>query len=61
MTKRRRFTKEFEDEAVRLLATSGRTQREVEGSGNGLSTLLHWISRRRDRLAEEPGEALQAD
>jgi hypothetical protein len=29
MTKQRRFTKEFEDEAVRLVATSGRTQREV--------------------------------
>jgi hypothetical protein len=25
----RRFTKEFEDEAVRLVATSGRTQRVV--------------------------------
>lgn len=29
MTKQRRFTKEFEDEAVRLVATSGRTQREI--------------------------------
>jgi len=29
MTKQRRFTKEFEDEAVRLVATSGRTQREL--------------------------------
>jgi transposase len=29
MTKQRRFTKEFEDEAVRLVTTSGRTQREI--------------------------------
>jgi len=29
MTKQRRFTREFEDEAVRLATTSGRTQREV--------------------------------
>src|SRR4051794_33295311 len=29
MTQQRRFTKEFEEEAVRLAQTSGRTQREV--------------------------------
>ena len=29
MTKQKRFTKEFEDEAVRLAATSGRTKREI--------------------------------
>ncbi len=62
MTKQRRFTKEFEDEAVRLAATSGRTQREVaEDLGVGLSTLVRWIGRRRDRLMEMPGEAPQAD
>ena len=27
----RRFTKEFEEEAVRLVQTSGRTQREIAG------------------------------
>jgi transposase len=44
MTKQRRFTKEFEDEAVRLVASSGRTQREVaEDLGVGLSTLVRWI------------------
>ena len=44
MTKQRRFTKEFEDEAVRLVATSGRTQREVaKDLGVGLSTLVRWI------------------
>nr|WP_310305900.1 IS3 family transposase [Sphingomonas sp. BE270] len=62
MTKQRRFTKEFEDEAVRLVATSGRTQREVaEDLGVGLSTLVRWIGRRRDRLTEMPGETPQAD
>jgi len=59
MTKQRRFTKEFEDEAVRLVATSGRTQREVaEDLGVGLSTLVRWISRRRDRLTGMPDQAL---
>src|SRR5688500_16372242 len=62
MTKQRRFTREFEDEAVRLAATSGRTQREVaEDLGVSLSTLVRWIGRRRDRLTEMPGEAPQAD
>jgi len=62
MTKQRRFTKEFEDEAVRLVATSGRTQREIaEDLGVGLSTLVRWISRSRDRLAEMPDQAPQAD
>ena len=62
MTKQRRFTREFEDEAVRLAATSGRTQREVaEDLGVSLSTLVRWIGRRRDRRPEMPGEAPQAD
>ncbi len=62
MTKQRRFTQEFEDEAVRLAATSGRTQREIaEDLGVGLSTLLRWIGRSRDRLVETPDQAPQAD
>jgi transposase-like protein len=53
MTQQRWFTKEFDDEAVRLVATSGRTQREIaEYLGVGLSTLVRWISRSRDRLLE---------
>ena len=41
MTQQRRFTKEFEDEAVRLVQTSGRSQREIaEDLGIGLSTLV---------------------
>src|SRR6202035_5953871 len=31
MTQQRRFTKEFAEEAVRLVQTSGRTQREIAG------------------------------
>lgn len=52
---KRRFTTEFETEAVRLVQTSGRTQREVaDDLGIGLSTLVRWISRSRDRLIDEP-------
>ena len=52
---KRRFTKEFEAEAVRLLQTSGRTQREVaDDLGIGLSTLVRWVGRSRDRLIEDP-------
>ena len=29
MTQQRRFTKEFAEEALRLVQTSGRTQREI--------------------------------
>jgi transposase len=50
MGQQRRFTKEFEDEAVRLALTSGRTRRSVaEDLGVGLSTLTRWIGRDRDR------------
>ena len=52
---KRRFTNEFEAEAVRLVQTSGRTQREVaDDLGIGLSTLVRWIGRSRDRLLDEP-------
>src|SRR4051794_41821094 len=57
MTQQRRFTKEFEEEAVRLARTSGRTQREIAGDlGIGLSTLVRWIGRSRDRHAIDPSE-----
>jgi transposase-like protein len=37
MTQQRRFTKEFEEEAARLVETGGRTQREIAGDlGIGL-------------------------
>ena len=56
MTKQRRSTKDFENEAVRLAPTSGRTQREIaEDLGVGLSTLVRWIGRSRDRAAEGTG------
>jgi transposase len=57
MTQQRRFTREFEEEAVRLVQTIGRTQREIAGDlGIGLSTLVRWISRSRDRRADGPAE-----
>ena len=53
MTQQRRFTKEFAEEAVRLVETSGRPQREIAGDlGIGLSTLVRWIGRNRDRRAD---------
>src|SRR4051794_25482625 len=58
MTQQRRFTKEFEAEAVRLVHTSGRTQREIAGDlGIGLSTLVRWVGRSRDRSAVDPAAA----
>jgi transposase len=58
MTQQRRFSKEFEDEAVRLAQTSGRTQREIAGDlGIGLSTLVRWIGRSRDGHAVDPAAA----
>jgi transposase len=58
----RRFTQEFRDEAVRLAETSGRTRREVaEDLGIGLSTLRHWLDRRRERQIDDPPEDRQED
>ncbi len=62
MKQQRRFAKEFEDEAVRLVRTSGRTQREIaEDLGIGLSTLVRWIGRSRDLQIDEPGRPEQED
>jgi transposase len=62
MTQQRRFTKEFEDEAVRLARTSGWSQREIaKDLGIGLSTLVRWISRSRDRQIDAPGRLGQED
>jgi transposase-like protein len=53
MGQQKRFTKAFEDEAVRLALTSGRTRRSVAADlGVGLSTLTRWIGRSRDRKPE---------
>jgi transposase len=58
----RRFTQEFQDEAVRLAQTSGRSRREIaQDLGIGLSTLRHWIDRRRERQIERPPEEGQED
>lgn len=54
MTKRR-FTKEFEQEAVRLAQKSGRTRREVaDDLGIGLSTLTRWLAKSRDAGMDDP-------
>ena len=58
----RRFTQEFQDEAVRLVETSGRSRREIaQDLGIGRSTLRHWIDRRRERQIEHPPEDRQED
>ena len=62
MSKQKGFTKEFEDEAVRLALTSGRTRRELaENLGVGLSTLTRWIGRRRDRAIDFPDKGRTED
>ena len=62
MSKQKRFTKEFEAEAVRLVQTSGRTQREIaEDLGVGLSTLVRWIGRSRDQQIDHPSKDRQED
>ena len=62
MKQQRRFTKEFEDEAVRLVRASGRTQREIaEDLGVGLSTLVRWLGRSRDRAPEALGGSSPPD
>ena len=55
--KSKRFTKEFEEEAVRLYRTSGWTKREIaDDLGVGLSTLTRWLSRSRDRKMDDPDQ-----
>ena len=62
MSKQSRFAKEFESEAVRLAETSGRMQREIaEDLGVGISTLVCWIGRSRDRQIDHPPSDRQDD
>lgn len=57
-----RHWRELEAEAVRLVETSGRTQREIaEGLGIGLSTLRRWLDKRRERDLEAPPSERQED
>jgi transposase-like protein len=66
MTKLKGFKQDFEDEAVRLARTSGRTRRETaENLGVGLSTLTRWMARSRDQrsrfcTADKPGRPVRA-
>ena len=58
----RRFTQEFAQEAVRLVETSGRTQREIAiDLGIGLSTLRRLIDKRREHEMETPPPERQED
>jgi transposase len=58
----RRFPQDFQDEAVRLAETSGRSRREIaQDLGIGLSTLRHWVDRRRERRVEQPPQNRQED
>ena len=60
MTQQKRFTKEFEDEAVRLAFTSGRTRRLIAADlGVGLSTLTRWVGRSRDNRPASPDGSQQ--
>ena len=53
MPKQRKFTPEFESEAVRLVETSGRTQREIaEDLGISLTSLQRWISKHKDHMMD---------
>ena len=62
MAQQKRFTREFEDEAVRLALTSGRTRLSIaDDLGVGLSTLTRWIGRSRDRKVPAQDGAAQAD
>jgi transposase len=56
----RRFTKEFQNKAVQLALTSGRSRRAIAADlGLGLSTLRHWIHRRNERGNDHPPEERQ--
>lgn len=58
----RRFGKEFEAEAIRLVATSGRSQKQVaDDLGIGRSTLRNWLAKRRERALEAPEPDRQED
>ena len=62
MVQQKRFTKDFEAEAVRLVQTSGRTRREIaDDLGVGLSTLVRWVGRSREREIDHPPEGRQED
>ncbi len=62
MGQQKRFTKAFEDEAVRLALSSGRTRRSVtEDLGVGLSMLTRWIGRGKDRKRDPSRGSEQAD
>src|SRR4051812_15498164 len=51
---------DFQDEAVQLVETSGRSRRaNAEDFGVGLSTLRHWIDRRPESRQEDMAAELK--
>lgn len=67
MSRQKRFTAEFKEEAVRLALTAGRTQAQAARDlGIGHTTLERWIAQHRDRQMDErrgplPGEDMAAE
>jgi transposase len=62
MNQARKFTKEFAAEAVALLHSSGRAQRQVaDDLGIGLSTLARWSRGSRDRVDGKPDAVTNED
>lgn len=58
----RRFGKEFEAEAIRLVETSGRSQKQIaDDLGIGRSTLRNWLSKHREQEFEAPPPDRQED
>ena len=58
----RGFGREFEAEAIRLVETSGRSQKQVaDDLAIGRSTLRNWLAKRRDRDLEAPPPERQED
>ncbi len=60
-----RFTREFQDEAVRLVLTSGRSQRAIaDDLGVNRSTLARWMAEHQDTRpssAMPPNEDVMAE
>lgn len=58
----RRFGREFETEAIRLVETSGRSQKQIaEDLGIGRSTLRNWLAKRKEGEREAPPADRQED
>lgn len=58
----RRFGREFEAEAIRLVETSGRSQKQIaDDLGIGRSTLRNWLAKRKEQDLEAAPPDRQED